>query len=154
MARLIVEQGDKYLEWQFQAALAADQRATTSASIFIGFSAALFVGVITYWADQKDCAVLLGGLLTAALLFFGAGCCFWAALPRDFYSPGNEPARWFGVVDQKISVALGREATNYQTRIDVNDRALGKMAQWFKWGTIVACIAPIAGAIVWIVFSF
>ena len=73
MARQILHQGELYLATQVQTAIAADQRATTSASIFSGFAAALAVAFLAYASDKAvGFAATVGAVGAITALVVGA----------------------------------------------------------------------------------
>lgn len=153
MARIILHQGEVFLDAQLRTALSADQRAMIGASIFTGLAAAVLAATLAYWSASHDPALFLAGLATAVLMVSGGFCCMHAARPVDFNSPGGEPGQWWDERYGSLVVAMGGESENYQERIDVNDKVLRKNAKWLTWGIRLAWAAPIVGFIVWIFAS-
>lgn len=154
MAQQILHQGEMYLSSQLQTAIASDQRSTTSASVFIGFAAALQAASVAYWSDDGQFAVVGGGLISSLFLLCGAFCYFHAARPVDFYFPGNLPEAWFGTRNQKLVAAIGGEAENYQFCIVHNEGILGGNADWYRLGSRFVLVAPIFGLLTFSLFSF
>jgi len=154
MARQILHQGEIHMAAQLQAALASDQRATTSASLFAGFATALLGAVLAYSkAHPSDSALFVGGVVSVAFLVMAAILCFLAARPVNFYWPGNNPVEWFEARDEPLAVALGGEAENYDPRIEANAQFMDNNAKLFMAGALSAVVAPVAGLIVWALLS-
>ena len=149
-ARQILHQGEVFLSAQLTAALAADQRAMTSASIFIGFAAVMLGASLAYWGEHKDVALFVAGLTGAVLMFSASVCCFLAARPRDFYYPGNHPNRWWNVCTERLAVLTAGETENYQEVIDANAGVIASNNKWLGRGIKAAVVAPILAFIVWL----
>ena len=149
-ARLIFEQGDKYLSAQMQHALAADARALTVSAIFVGFATALYAATVGYWESTGNTSVLVSGLLTGTVMLVGAGMCGYAARPIDFASAGNEPQEWWPWTELSQSELLGKETENYQAKLDENNAILEANAWWLERGVLLSSLSPIVGLISWI----
>ena len=154
MAQQILHQGEIYLSAQLQTAIASDQRSTTSASVFVGFAAAILAASLAYWSNAEQVAVVTGGIATSVFLLCGACCHFHAARPSDFYFPGNHPEAWFGTRRRDLAVAIGGEAENYQFCIAQNEGVLSSNAEWYRRGSRFVLVAPIFGLLIFSLFSY
>jgi len=149
MARLIMQQGETFLQAQLQAGLASDHRAMTSASILVALSSAAVAASIAYWTETNEISIMAAGLVAAALFGVGAFLCGWAARPVDFYYPGNQPHNWFDCRDGHLSEVLGGEAENYDVRIEANDQTLIANHRALGRGILFAISAPVVAVVVW-----
>lgn len=149
MANLILRQGELYLNAQFQAALAADQRAMVSASLLSGFAAVVFGGTIAYYEQTEGVAELYAGLVVVLFMSTGAFLSMHSARPVKFASVGAEPKVWWSLRGGTVLSAIGGEAENYQERIEYNESVLRKNASFYIWGARLAWAGPIAGLFVW-----
>jgi len=149
MSRQILAQATQYLDAQFSAALALDQRAMTSASIFIGFSAAI-IGFATGNAAQSDGGLLWPSLIAGGFFLVAAVSAIWAARPVDFYYPGSHPKMWWPVRNSPLAEAMGGESENLQLAIDDNDNVLRRNRVALQLSMGLAGLAPIGAAIAWI----
>ncbi len=150
MARQILAQGELYLQGQVQLALAADQRATTAASIFASTAAAVVAAFIAFWDDSQDRTALLSGLIGAAFLMTGALAAAWAARPVNFEITGNHPRQWYAGRTAAIVPMIGGEAESVQRRIDANDKRMAINHAWLRAGFNVAMLAPVASLVAWL----
>ncbi len=89
--RQIHSEGQVYLCAQLQAAIAADQRAVTMASILAATAAALLAVGLGVYQIAKDGPTLSACVAAAAMLLLAAACGVWAARPIAFWFPGNTP---------------------------------------------------------------
>ena len=80
MAREILARGDKFLEAQMQLAIAADQRATTSASILVSVAAATAAAFIAFWGTSNDSRSTPGWLGELLRTADSRGAC-WLGQP-------------------------------------------------------------------------
>ena len=147
----IHQQAVLYLDGQFRAALAADQRASTAGSVLVAASVALVAASLAFFSTAQETAVLVVGIMTAMVLLIGAGCCLWAARPVDFYSPGNEPASWWRETHTDLKESLGAECEVYQEMINENVTVLEDNGAWLTFGLRIAALSPVAGFFVWLV---
>ncbi len=153
VARLIFEQGGKYLLAQTQMALAADQRALTVSTLLVGFATALYAASVGYWTTSVagDIALPLSGLIAGTVMLAGAAMCGYSARPGNFYSAGNEPENWWDWTALSVSELLGIESENYNEHIADNADLLDANAIWLEKGLALSSLAPVAGLISWIV---
>jgi len=150
-ARLILDQGEKYLAAQSQNALAADARALTVSTIFVGFATALYGAAAAYWDSTGTIwSIPAAGFLTGTLMLMGAGMCGYAARPVDFETAGNEPQEWWPWVTLSQSELLGKETENYQTKLEANTDILVANAKWLKRGVSLSSLSPLLGLIFWL----
>lgn len=150
MARQILAQGELYLQGQVQLAIAADQRATTAASIFGSMATAVAAVVIAFWDNSKDDAALAAGLVGAALLLAAAVFAAIAARPVAFDVAGNHPAKWIDDRKGSLVARIGRECESYQRRITFNDSVMSRNKGWITIAFGVALIAPPVSVLVWL----
>jgi hypothetical protein len=150
MARQILEQGEKFMAAQLQAALAADSRATSMAGMFVTLALAAIAGGVAWGDGAHGWAYLLGGFVTGGLLLWAAYRAAWAARPIDFYFPGNQPAQWWPNRQSNLVRMLGGEAENYEGRIKYNQEQLERNQGAIKDAFALAIVAPAIGAAVWL----
>lgn len=153
MARQILVQGELFLQTQVTLAVAADQRASTAASILASAATAIAAAFIAFWDKTADKAALIGGLTGAAMLMIAAGMAAYAARPTDFQSPGNHPNKWFGGRRADLPGMIGGEAESVQRRIDKNDLILVENQRWVRRAFQAALTAPFAAVLVWLIAS-
>ena len=150
MAKRILTQGELYLQNQVQLAIAADQRATTAASIFASMATAVAAAFIAFWDTSQNKAALIGGFAGAACLLGAAGLAAWAARPTDFNTPGNHPRQWFSGRRGDLTKMIGGEAESVQRRIDSNDGILSKNQEALRNAFRLALLGPIIALSVWL----
>lgn len=149
MARQILHQSETFMQAQMDAALAADQRAVTAASIFVAVASAVVAGTFAHWAEKGELAVLSAGLIATLCLSLGAYFCFWSARPILFYFPGNHPEQWWPCRTENLAVAIGGETENYQVRIEHNEACLAANGAAVMRGVYAAMAAPLLAAVAW-----
>lgn len=149
MAGRILHQGELYLAAQLQTALAADQRAMTTAGILIGFATAIIGATLAYYNQSNNVPLLSAGLTASTFMLLGSFCCLYAARPVDFTSHGSHPNQWWDLREADLAELMGGEAENYQTGISENARTLNSNASWLYRGMRCAVVAPILALIVW-----
>jgi hypothetical protein len=154
MARQIMTQGETFLQAQLQAALAADQRATTMSSVFVTLSTAIAAGGIAFGQSVADQGIVTGSLVCSFALLIAAGFGAWAARPIDFYFPGNQPSQWYQGRKVALSKMLGGEAENYEARIEYNNGELAANQAAIYRGFWVGLVSPLLGVLVWAICSF
>lgn len=145
----VLSQGEKYLATQVAMSLAADQRATTVASVFAALGAAIFASAIAYWTETGDFPLLFGGLVSGLLAVAGALGCLFAARPINVYAPGAEPRAWYQALTEPLPHSKGVEAENYQAAIDDNDRVMSANSKIFQCSALVAAASPAVGVLTW-----
>lgn len=153
MARQILHQGETFLRAQLDAALASDQRAMTSASIFIGFATAVLGAGLAQFGSTSDYPLLIGASVGSGFMYWASICCFISARPVDFYYPGNHPEKWWPVCRDDFAEVLCGETENYQEIIDANDSIIASNQTWLWRGIRAALVAPILGLIAWLLLS-
>lgn len=153
MAERVLQQGELFLQAQLDSALASDQRAMTTAAFFASVAAAITAGVIAYWDNSAEFAVLIAGLSGAMIMAIGACVCLWAARPVDFYFPGTHPACWEGVIHLPLNEVLWGEAQNYQDNIEKNAALLEKNGKVLYRGAMLAAASPLVAIALWLLFS-
>lgn len=147
MAKQILQQGETFLSAQWQAAIAADQRAVTTASIFIAIAVAAVAGTLSGWS-------LSAGFTASFAMIVGAFLCFWSARPSEFYAPGNHPDQWWDCRNADLTTAIGGETENYQARINRNSELLGQNGRLFMWGIYCAVASPVVAIMVFAGITF
>lgn len=152
MARLILAQGETFLQAQFTSAIASDQRATTLASILVTISAAVFAGALAIWEDVPDNA-LYGMSAMAGLLLIAAAFAAWAARPIDFWFPGSRPEQWYDGRKQGLALMIGGAAENVQIAIDENEAFMSGNQTAVRFSFVLALLSPLAALAVWRLFS-
>ncbi|MER9006101.1 MULTISPECIES: hypothetical protein [unclassified Mesorhizobium] len=145
VTRFVFDQADKYLSTQLTTGIAADQRATSAAATFSGFSGAILAASVGYYAAKPDLPLLLAGLAIGIAFGIAAGCSFYSARPVDFNYPGNEPEKWYGSLSDPLHESIGIEAQNYSAGIAENAIILAGNAKWLTIAFWAAAIAPLAG---------
>lgn len=155
LAERVLKQGELRLNAQLQVALAADQRAVTSAAILVAVaSAALgFAG-----AQATNCNIdvpFAVALLVAGLsLLVSAAFCVGAARPVKFALVGAYPEEWWDddVTAKPLEECLWTESNNYNVRINDNRTVLSHNAALLRKGMYLACVSPLIGLFSWWVF--
>jgi hypothetical protein len=150
MARQILAQGELYLQGQVQLAIAADQRATTAASIFASMATAVAAAVIAFWDSSSNQPALYAGLIAAALLLVAACFAARAARPAPFDLPGNHPCKWFDDRKNQLVQRIGREAESYQRRITHNDAVMSENKGWIMIAFGIALATPAVSVAAWL----
>jgi hypothetical protein len=144
--KLILNRADEYLSAQLSTAFAADQRATTLASVLVALATAVFGAATTEIADTA----MRAGAIISGLVFLGAA---WvassAARPTEFYFNGAHPREWWPVRRHNIEELLGIETENLQEAIDHNSVVLTKNAEKIIAASRLAVAAPAIGLITW-----
>lgn len=153
MADRVLRQGEIFLRAQFEAAIAADQRAMTMAAFFASVAAAIGAGSIAYWGKSSDLPILIAGLFGSVLMAIGACICLWAARPVDFFYPGTHPACWYGVLDRPLNEVLWGEAQNYQDNIEKNGTFLTQNSKALIFGASLSASAPMIGMAAWLLLA-
>jgi hypothetical protein len=153
MARQIFAQGETFMQAQLQAALAADSRATTTASIFVTLALAVLAGGLGYLDKAGGHPIVVASLIAGGFLLIGSGFAAWAARPIDFYFPGNQPQQWFPGRKTALAIMLGGEAENYDARIAYNEAKLVANHRAIYAAFWFALASPVAGGIAWWVIS-
>ncbi|HXG99519.1 MAG TPA: hypothetical protein VNI79_03775 [Sphingomicrobium sp.] len=148
MVREVLAQGEAFLQAQFQSALAADQRATTLASILVTISVAVFAGALAVWESVPDDALYAVSTIAAVLLLAAASAA-WAARPIDFWYPGMRPEQWYDGRNEKLVDMLGGASEDVQFRIDENETLMGGNQTAIRISFVLAILSPIIGFIVW-----
>ncbi len=150
MARQILNQGELYLQGQVQLAIAADQRATTAASILASMATAVAAAFLAFADAFQDKAALAAGLTGAGFLLI-AGCfAAWAARPVAFDLPGNHPDKWFDDRKDGLTQRLGRESESYQRRITHNDSVMAANKGWIIIAFGLALLAAPMSVLIWL----
>lgn len=129
---------EQRLEWQFNSALAADQRAVSTAAMLIGASAIL--GALADSAPSP--AILLAG---AAGLALGAFLAWYSARPSEFYAPGASFEDLKEDIDgsRDFYEVLAELGHFHDKHSDSNDKAMRKCARLMKWSFGVAIASVI-----------
>ncbi|WP_164889921.1 hypothetical protein [Sinorhizobium medicae] len=150
VAEKVLYQGELYLQAQFEAALASDQRAMTMAAFFASVAAAIAAGAIAYWDKSSELPILIAGLSGSALMAVGACICLWAARPVDFYFPGTHPKCWESVLHRPLSDVLWGEAQNYQDNIEKNAAFLEQNGKLLYRGANLSAASPLIAVAIWL----
>jgi|SRR6185437_2294518 len=156
----MVEQGAAYLSGQVRLATAADQRASMLAGVFAAAGTVILAGIITL-ATSADFDIgrayplVLAAIGMVACFLAGAALCIWTIVPVGIWLPGNEPQSWYGDIESKkvLLAALGEEAEHIQSKIVENRSIIRANAGRFRWGAILGIVAPIVGAVLWVISS-
>jgi hypothetical protein len=149
MVRQIFQQAETFMRAQFDAALAADTRAMTMASVFVTLATAIIAGAIAYGDKAGHAPAIAGAFAGALVMLIGAALGVWAARPIDFYFPGNQPEKWFPIRGGDLIEALGGESENYARHIAANDAALTANNGALILGAILGVLSPLIGLVVW-----
>lgn len=147
IVRTILDRADKHLQAQLEAGIAADQRATTVATILIGVMTAILAAAGT--AFESNLPLAVGGIVTSTTMLFGVCLVMFSARPVDFYLPGSYPSHWWHAADSDLKTLLGGEAENYEEMIIDNARTTNRNAKLLTFGLLLAVIAPFLGLAVW-----
>lgn len=147
-------QAEKYLDAQFQSGLAADSRAITATSIFVGLAAASSAGAGSLLLGGNDA----GAYYAIGVLALGFGIasflCFRAAEPVDFYPSGNQPKQWAHVTQEDLYTAKGGEIENYQEMISDNETAIDLSAKRLRNGVRTALASPLVALLTFALITF
>lgn len=152
MAERILAQGETFMTAQLQAALAADSRATTMAGMFITLALAVIAGGVAWGEGASGRPHLIAGFVCGGLFLLAALRASWAARPIDFYFPGNQPSQWWPCRKGDLTAMLGGESENYEERIDYNQDRLSENQKAIRDAFVLAMLAPVLGAAVWLLF--
>lgn len=141
----VFQNGQTCLQGTVQLAIAADQRATALAGIFIAGAVALLATAATVKASSlDDPAFAWASLVTAAVLFLAALISGWSARPIDFHVAGYEPAK-LAICDGDDVWMKRYACEDIQVRIDENRSSLERRAKILTRGAIIAALSPILG---------
>ena len=151
--REIQRQGEVFLQDQLQTSIAADQRAMTSASIFIGFAGVILAAGFAHWSQHEVVEVLVSASFGSVFFLLASACGFYAARPVDFYYPGEHPEIWWAVRNAPIAELIGGETENQQSSISKNEAMISANHLWLKRGMILALLAPVAASVSFFLFS-
>lgn len=149
MAAHILQQGEKVLAAQVQLAIAADQRAMSSANMFVTVAVGVAAATLGYHGVRAELPVLIAGMTCSGLMLVAAGCCFFAAKPQPFHLPGAHPRSWWDIRHGRLVEAMGGESENCQEQIDHNERVLKGNARWLRVGLATAIEAPVVAVMIW-----
>lgn len=150
VVRTILDQAEKHLQAQLEAGIAADQRATTVATILIGVMTAILAASGTVF--ERNLPLAVGGFVTSTMMCVGMFLVMLSARPVDFYLPGSRPSNWWHVADSDLKVLLGGEAENYEEMIVENVNTTNINAKLLKFGLLTAVIAPFLGLTAWAIW--
>lgn len=147
-------QSEKYLDAQFQSGVAADSRAITATSIFVGLAAASSAGAGSLIISSQQASAYLAAAFLAVGFSIAAFLCFRAAEPVDFYPAGNQPKQWIPVLGESLYVAKGGEIENYQEMISDNELALDRSARRLRRGVLAALASPAIALLIFANITF
>ncbi len=142
-------QAERHIEAQLQSGIASDARAVSSASLLAPLAGLVLAGSFGYWIANPSTPLLAAGIVLGAVLLLAAFFCILAAKPIDFYFPGNQPAEWYGCLNEPLLESKGVEIENYQSMIEDNAAALAAAAKWLIRGISLAIASPLAFVIVY-----
>jgi hypothetical protein len=154
LAERVLHQGELRLAAQLQIALAADQRAITSASILVaiasaclGFAGEQFTNTLP---DQRFAIALV---TAGSLLLVSSALCVSAAWPVRFRLVGAVPENWWSddVIGRPYEECLWKESNNYTVRVRQNVGVIKQNAKRLRKGMYLACAAPFIGLVFWLV---
>ncbi len=151
--RQIHSEGQVYLSAQLQAAIAADQRAVTMASVLAATAAALVAAGVAVFQTAQDGRALSACIAAGLVLLFAAACGAWAARPIAFWFPGNTPSSWYDVRRGDFIQNLGGEAENYSDHIARNNEILDGNQNAMLFGMVAAILAPVVAFVTWMMTS-
>lgn len=124
---------EQRLEWQFNSALAADQRAVSASAMLIGAAA-----ILAALAERAPAPIIV--LIGALGLAISAFLSWHSARPTDFYAPGaafddlKEDIEETRNIDDVLS-ELGRYRDKHA---EINDQKMRGCARLMKWAFGVA----------------
>ena len=132
--------------------VSADQRAVTTASVFLAAATAIAAVLIGWEPDPATAqAVNLSGWLTAGLFYIATVICLWTAFPRISFVRGNPPDFWQHHLRQNSSydAAIEDQIGEYERKLNANIRALAKAARGFQAAVVLGTSAPLTGVLVY-----
>lgn len=145
----IMREAEAYLNSQWSAAVAADQRAYT----FSGFCSAAAVVLVggsysLVTAARPDILMATVSALVAATLLWAAWQAVRSAGPIGFEYVGNQPSNWADDVEagMTLTAALAEQCQHYDEMITENTTVLRENARKFQTGSQTALIGLIFGA--------
>lgn len=147
----IVRQGEVRLAAQVQVALAADQRAVTTASILTAIFTACIGGAIAVLTSASpNHALGLAGLGTGIMFIAAAFEAARAARPVDFHLQGWPPAQWMNEADLRrpLPQSQGEQAEIMQEMIEHNLHVMTGNSGHMAWAMRFALGAPFAGGLI------
>ena len=144
VARHVHAAGTRYLEAQLQAALAADQRAATGASLLL--ATAIAVLGASFAAPTQSLSV--GAFAAGLMLLASAGLCAISFRPVSFYYPGNEPRCWIGDTHNDLRESIANECAYIQEMIEDNLTIIVGNAAIFRLALCVGLFSPVVGVVV------
>lgn len=134
-------QAEICLQGTVQLATALDQRATTTSGILGAGALALFTAAASMsMAARPFVPFIVGAIIAAATLYFGAMVCAWAARSTDFFVSGYEPRfliksasdkHWmmrYAVEDIQMQVDKNRSVQERSSRLFTYGRRIGLCA--------------------------
>lgn len=155
LAREIVRQGEARLEAIMGLSTAAVARATTLCGIFGAASVALGAAVLAYLGVENHAAgLVLGGAVTAVMLFVASALAALSGAARNFYIKGGRPAqllewawdaereRWWS--EGALLKAIGDRLTK---AIDVNGQLLERESRLVNWSLRIGLASVLFGAL-------
>ena len=155
LAERVLKQGELRLSAQLQLALAADQRAVTSAAILVAVASAAMGFAGEQASDTNtDVPFAVALLIAGVSLLVSAGFCVRVAWPVKFALAGAVPENWWtdGVAAKPLEVCLLKESNNYSGRINDNRVIINRNAALLRKGMYLACASPVIGLVSWSAF--
>ncbi len=155
LAERVLKQGELRLGAQLQLALAADQRAVTSAAILVAVASAALGFAGEQATDTNTDVPLAVALLVAGLFLLGsAWFCVSAARPVKFGLVGAYPEEWWKdeVAAKPFEECLWKESNNYNVKISDNLVVIKSNTALLRKGMYLACASPLIGFASWLVF--
>ena len=139
--------GESMLSAQVDLATSADQRASVLAGIYAAVATGVIAAVATHGSFSNERALAAGAAVTIVAYLAGAGLCIVTALPADFWVPGNDPAEWYGDINNStpLEVAIGEQAAYFSKHIRENNEFLSRNSQLFFAGAVTGILAPVLG---------
>lgn len=148
-----LDDGARQVEALNAFATAADQRAVTVASVYIGSATAIgaaLIGWVSQAGQSISWPIIAAGTVSAALFYVAAVLCLWTAFPRRTPIAGNPPEFWNWSISKGKSYeeAMTFQIEEYERKIAENSADRRGAAIAYRIGAVMGASAPIAGAIV------
>ena len=140
----VIRQGEARMQAQLTAALAADARAGTLASVQAGGAAALLVFAA---GDAASETAAVGAMAAAACLAVGACLAALALRPCDFGWVGSRPCDWVegGVVSYTVPGAMAETCQHLDKYLRLNERTMVRNNRFAHGAVVALALAPFVG---------
>ncbi len=137
--------GESMLAAQVGLATSADQRAAVLAGIFTAVATGIIGAIATQSTLSDHRALMVGACVAVTAYLIGAGLCVITALPIPFWTPGNDPAEWYGDIEKNRALVecVGEQTAFFSKHIGENNVVLNRNGKLFFAGAVIGVSAPL-----------